>query len=298
MAEYQIKENNGILTIDNVADFNTDHVFDCGQCFRWERNADGSYTGMAFSRPVTISYKENLGQLQIEGASRDDFASVWCEYLDLNRDYGTIKKELARDDEVMAKAIEYGSGIRILNQEKWETLLSFIISQNNNIPRIKKCIESLSQQLGEVAGEYRGKTWYNMPTPEALAAATEEDLAPCRLGYRSKYLLSVGKQVAEDGLESLEKLASPALSSDDTVEGLRHYMGVGPKVANCISLFAMGRIDSFPIDVWVKRVMSQLYGIDESNLKGMQQYARDHFGQWGGIAQQYLFYYITHSQEL
>lgn len=293
-----MKTNDNVLTISNITDFDTDHIFDCGQCFRWERNEDGSYTGMAFGKPATISYEKESGTLQIVGASQEDYNSVWRHYLDLDRDYASIKKKLAAGDPVMERAIAYGSGIRILNQEKWETLLAFIISQNNNIPRIKKCIESLAQTLGEEVGEFGGRTWYKLPSPERLAAATEEDLAPCRLGYRAKYLIATGKKVAEDGIESLEELASPQLTAADTVERLREYTGVGPKVANCIALFAMGRIDSFPIDVWVKRVMHQLYGIEEGNVKAMAKYAQEHFGQLGGIAQQYLFYYITHCEDL
>ncbi|MBQ0078909.1 MAG: 8-oxoguanine DNA glycosylase, partial [Eubacterium sp.] len=255
-------------------------------------------TPVAYGRPATISYDKDAKILTIVGASPEDFQNVWRNYLDLDRDYGAIKTALAADDPVMARAIEFGSGIRILNQEKWETLVSFIISQNNNIPRIKKCIESLARTLGEEVGEFGGRTWYKLPSPERLAAATEEDLAPCKLGYRAKYLIATGRKVAEEGVDSLDKLAVPYMTAGETVDALREYTGVGPKVANCISLFAMGQIDSFPIDVWVKRVMHQLYGIEEGDMKAMARYAKDHFGALGGIAQQYLFYYITHCEDL
>lgn len=293
-----ITEREDALTVEEVRDFHLDHIFDCGQCFRWEKQPDGAYLGTALGRSVLMDYDAEGETLTIHGADMEDFETVWRRYLDLDRDYSSIKKILAEKDEVVAKAIEYGHGIRILNQEKWETLLSFIISQNNNIPRIKKCIESLAQTLGEKSGEYRGREFYSLPSPERLAGATLDDLAPCRLGYRAKYLIETAKQVAEEGMESLERLGSDEVSSQETFEALKDYCGVGPKVANCIALFSMGKLDRFPIDVWVKKVMNRLYGIDENDMKTMAAFAEESFGQYGGIAQQYLFYYITHNKDM
>ena len=291
-----VNKRENILYIEGVRDFHLDHIFDCGQCFRWERNEDGSYTGIAFGRVAKIDYDSEKETLMIHGAAAEDFEEIWKDYLDLNRDYSSIKQALAAKDAVIGKAIEFGHGIRILNQEKWETLLSFIISQNNNIPRIKKCINSLAETLGEYAGEYEGKAYYSLPTPKVLAAATLEDLAPCRLGYRAKYLIETAKKVHAEGIESLEALGGCELSAKETCEALRGYCGVGPKVANCIALFAMRKFDSFPIDVWVKKVMNIMYGIDENDMKKMAEYAEKNFGEYGGIAQQYLFYYITHGK--
>ncbi len=282
---------------EGIKDFHLDHIFDCGQCFRWERNEDGSYTGIAFGRVAKMDYDSDNQILTIHGATEEDFENIWKDYLDLNRDYSSIKDALAAKDAVIGKAIEFGYGIRILNQEKWETLLSFIISQNNNIPRIKKCINSLAETLGECAGKYEGKVYYSLPTPEVLANATLDDLAPCRLGYRAKYLIETAKKVHAEGIDSLEALSGCELSARETCEALRGYCGVGPKVANCIALFAMRKFDSFPIDTWVKKVMNIMYGIDENNMKKMAEYAEENFGEYGGIAQQYLFYYITHSKK-
>lgn len=297
MADMRIRQCDGVLTIDDVTDFNLDHIFDCGQCFRWEKNPDGSYSGAAFGKVVTIDYENDCRQLKLYGSCEEDFDNIWRSYLDLDRDYGAVKRTLIERDTVIRDAIDYGQGIRILNQEKWETLISFIISQNNNIPRIKKNINSLAELMGERIGEYNGKTWYSLPSADVLAAAEVEDLAPCRLGYRARYLIETARQVSTDGIESLEKLADPEMSAAQTVEALRGYCGVGPKVANCIALFSMGRIDSFPIDTWVKKVMNQLYGIPENEMKRMAEFAQDAFGEYGGIAQQYLFYYITHRNE-
>lgn len=290
----RINDSNGVLTINEVKDFNLDHIFDCGQCFRWEKNDDGSYTGIAWSRIVRMEYDPAAECLSIHNSCREDFDNIWRNYLDLDRDYGSIKDTLRAADPVISEAIEYGQGIRILNQEKWETLLSFIISQNNNIPRIKKNINSLAELMGEKVGEYNGKVYYSLPSPDILAEAQVEDLAPCRLGYRAKYLIETARQVCSEGIESLEALGRPEVTAESALETLRQYCGVGPKVANCIALFSLGKIDSFPIDTWVRKVMHQLYGIPENDMKTMASFAADTFGKLGGIAQQYLFYYITH----
>ena len=296
-----------------VKDFNTEHIFDCGQCFRWRRLEDGSYTGVAKDRIVNM--KEEKGVLTItpivaagstdpssekskasSEKSKSSAASekvLWWDYLDLDRDYGKIKRTLKKGDPAMAEAIKAGEGIRILKQDLWETIVSFIISQNNHIPRIKGCIETLSESFGEpVSGltkrEARkldlpdGLKAFNIPSPKTLAKLTPEDLAPVRLGYRDKYLIETAKQVLESGLpESFDELSK--------------LTGVGPKVANCIALFGLGKMDSFPIDVWVKRVMARVYGFDESKdgeIQRMAHFAKDRFGDLGGFAQQYLFYYI------
>lgn len=291
----EITTKDNTLTVNNIIDFDLDHIFDCGQCFRWEKNLDGSYTGTAHGKIVTMDYNKENKCLTIHNATEEDFHNIWRNYLDLDRNYSEIKSLLKQRDTVIAQAIDYGYGIRILNQEKWETLLSFIISQNNNIPRIKKNINSLAEVMGEYLGEYNGKEYYSLPSPEVLAAAKIEDLSSCKLGYRAKYLIETARKVRDEGIDSLEALGSAEISADKTLEALRQYCGVGPKVANCISLFSMGKIESFPIDTWVKKVMNQLYGIDEKNMKEMASFAAETFGEYGGIAQQYLFYYITHN---
>ena len=303
----------GKYIYEDVKDFNLDHIFDCGQCFRWSRQPDGSYTGIAMGKPVNVSLKEvPAGEgsgadvsaepdacvsprldLVIDNCSADDFEKIWRSYLDLDRDYGAIKAALSESDEVMAKAISGGEGIRILRQELWETMVSFIISQNNNIPRIKGCIEKLARIFGDPAGEYGGVEYYNVPSPGVMAELTAEDLAPVRLGYRAPYLVETAKQVeAKGGMDVVAAELAATGTPEEACEYLRGFQGVGPKVASCIALFGLGRLEAFPIDVWVRRVMNRLYGIDEKDIKGMNAYAAEHFGANGGIAQQYLFYYI------
>ena len=299
-------------TEENIKDFDLDHIFQCGQCFRWEKQEDGTYEGVAKGRIVNIRFDEKQGRLTITPCTKEEFEEIWRPYLDLDRDYGEIKRTLSSGDEIMRKASEYGFGIRLLKQDLWETIVSFIISQNNNIPRIKGCIERLCENFGdpiespdsgtgkagndkEDAGNGTGKAGsskadadscpglgdvrFDIPSPERLAGLTEEDLAPVRLGYRAKYIIETAKAVCEKGLPK-------------DFEELSALCGVGPKVASCISLFGMQDYSSFPIDVWVMKVMHELYGLPEKDKKEMAEFAREKFGELGGFAQQYLFYYM------
>lgn len=281
-----MEQGNNVYSIEGVQDFFPAHVFDCGQCFRWQRQADGSYTGIAGGRIANVSFvpyeEENAGaggRLAIRNCTAEDFEKFWRQYLDLDRNYGKIKRKLCRGDQAMKKAVRFGWGIRILQQELWETIVSFIISQNNHIPRIKGCIENLAELFGDEAGSFDGKTWYNLPSPERLASLTVEDLAPVKLGYRAKYLIETAKTVCVRGLP-------------EDGQALSELYGVGPKVASCIALFGMGDTASFPIDVWVARVMHELYGFAEKDKTAMADFAADKFGKLGGFAQQYLFYYM------
>ena len=278
MAEY---------VIENVRDFHPEHIFECGQCFRWNRQDDGSYTGTAMGRIVNIRLcpegdegeKACAGKVIIKNASPEDYEKIWRQYLDLDRDYGMIKQRLSAGDEVMENAVAAGRGIRILKQDLWETIVSFIISQNNNIPRIKGCIEKLSALAGERLEDYDRQAVYALPTVERLARLESDDRAPVRLGYRAPYLIKTARMVAEKGLpENYEEVSA--------------LCGVGPKVANCITLFGLHDLSSFPIDVWVRRVMNEMYGFEEKDVRGMAAFAAERFGELGGIAQQYLFYYI------
>ncbi len=285
-------------TIVKVKDFNLNHIFDCGQCFRWDKEEDGSYTGVVFNKILNISFKpdrENSinGEIQLIGSDEEDFKNIWQEYLDLNTDYSIIKGWLKKDDEIMAEAIQWGQGIRILNQELWEVIISFIVSQNNNIKRIKGCIEKLCELYGEPLGEFKGKKRYGFPTVETLARLDVEDLGQVKLGYRAKYIINTSKAI--DSLQKEKGIKINELSTmetDSLRELLLQYNGIGLKVANCILLFGASKKESFPIDVWVKRVMNKLYGISEKNLQEMETFATEHFGEYGGIAQQYLFYYM------
>ena len=312
-----------VMTVTfEVKDFHLAHIFDCGQCFRWNLQPDGSWTGIAGGRWARMT--EQDGVLTITGTtasadeSEEEFRSFWYDYLDLGRDYGKIKRSLGRGDAAMRRAIKAGEGIRILNQDLWETMISFIISQNNNIPRIKGCIEAVCRQFGETIevpvhifdtvrqDSPQDHDWpgfdgqqspfveseklYTIPEPEVLASLTREDLDGCRLGYRAPYLIETARQVLEMG--GIEPVENHLRQAEDPVAELTYFAGVGPKVASCIALFGVGRYDAFPIDVWMRRAMHTVYNIEENRVGEMQAYAREHFGKYGGFAQQYLFYYM------
>lgn len=278
---------NRVFTLEGVRDFNAEHTFDCGQCFRWDREDDGSYTGVVGRNAVNIKIED--GNLTIDNCDEHEYGSFWRDYLDMDRDYGGLKARLSEGDEIMVKAVEYGYGIRMLRQDPWETVVSFIISQNSNIPRIKKCIAALCENFGESIGVYRGAERFSFPDVNTLAGLEPEDLAVCRLGYRDKYIIQTARAVAGDGGEMLASARELSFAEAETY--VRSLHGVGPKVANCILLFGLLKYESFPLDVWMKRIMSELYGFDEKDLKGMTAYAREHYGEYSGIAQQYLFYY-------
>lgn len=253
-----------------VCDFDLGCILDCGQSFRWNRQADGSFCGVAFKRAVTVFQSGN--SLTIKGADAGD-RNLWSDYFDLGRDYGAIKKRLS-GDEVLSKAIGFSPGMRILRQQPWEALCSFIISQNNNIPRIKGIVERLCEAFGdEIAGGF-----YAFPEPERLASLCVEDLAPIRSGFRAKYILDAAKKVAGGEID-LEKISRMPI--DDARAELRKITGVGPKVAECALLYGCGRVECFPVDVWIKRALECLYP---------EGFPRE-FDDCAGIAQQYLFHY-------
>lgn len=285
MQEYRVVEG-GVLLF-SPAHFEPVHIFDCGQCFRWHQKPGGGYSGIALGRFLEVE-KTDEGIL-FKGTDRADFESIWIDYFDLGRDYGRIKDELAGDD-VLARAIEYGYGIRILKQDAWETLISFIISANNRIPRIKKTVESLCQCYGRRL-EHEGRVYYDFPSPDALASVSEQQARDCGCGFRAAYIIDTAKRVA-DGRIDLQLIAK--LSTVDARKALMELRGVGPKVADCIMLYSMQKYDAFPVDVWVKKVMECFYKDqmgDNAGLKRITQYAGERFGNLAGFAQQYLFYY-------
>lgn len=263
-------------------DFNLVHTFDCGQCFRWNQNPDGSYTGVAGGRAATL--RENGDEIIIENCTDEDFDSFWRDYLDLGRDYGAVKAAVSIND-VMRAAVEYGSGIRILRQEFFEALISYIISQNNSIPNIKRVVERLCAAYGKPI-DFHGETRYAFPTPEVLASLEVSDFRSLGAGFRDRYISGAAKLVAE-GAISRESLC--AASTEDARRELMKIKGVGNKVCDCVLLFALGKYDLFPTDTWINKVMAENF--DSDSVKGAKSAGEDLFGQYSGFAQQYLFYW-------
>lgn len=264
----QINKN---LLLSEINNFDPFVSCECGQCFRFERLSESEYRLFACGRELVIE-KNDRGWLFLN-IDESEFRNGFFDYFDLGRDYGAIIDSFS-GDEIISRAAKAGSGIRIFRQEPFETLISFIISQNNNIPRIKKIIESLCRLLGD------GKNgFYSFPTAESIAAAGIEGLAPIKSGFRAKYIVDAAEKVATGAIE-LEKLKT--MSYENALAELKKIKGVGDKVANCVLLFGFGHYGAFPIDVWVKRVIEKYYNGEFDPLT---------LGSYAGIAQQYLFYF-------
>ena len=265
--------------------YNLSKTLDCGQCFRYERVNDDEWLGVALGRLISI--KQLDGELVIYNSTKEDFDSIWCHYFALDEDYGAIDTELLENcqNATFKMALECGKGIRILHQESWEALCSFIISQNNNIPRIKKIIDALSFALGkkidsEIMKNHgaNGREFYSFPTAEAILAAGEEFIFSLKTGFRAKYLIDAASkwcngEVDEQEIKQIEGL-------NDAIDYLCKVKGIGLKVASCALLFGFERYDPFPIDVWMKRVLEKYFEKDFSPAT---------FGKYAGVAQQYLF---------
>jgi N-glycosylase/DNA lyase len=266
------KENDIIIEID---DFDISHTLDCGQCFRFDKIGENEFFGIAKGKALRIS--QNNNQITFFNTTLEDFNKIWVDYFDLLTDYNAIK-EIINTDTFGKKSIEYCSGIRILKQNSWEALCSFIISQNNNIPRIKGIIKKLCENFGD-----KIEGGYAFPSPEVLSKKSVEDLSIIRAGFRAKYILDACEKIVNKEID-LKKIYS--LDIDSARQELTKIYGVGAKVAECALLFGFYRIEAFPIDVWIKRVLEKYYDGDfPEQLKPI-----------GGIAQQYLFHYIRNNK--
>lgn len=272
-------ENERAVIISGVRDFNALRVFDCGQCFRFDI-ANGVIDGIALGKRIKISQDKDT--VTMIGISSAEYSAIWQKYLDLDEDYGAINddilKKFGKYNDTIHKAINAAAGIRILRQDHWEALCSFIISQNNNIPRIKKIISDMSRALGE---EFlsMGEKCYAFPTPEAIVSAGTDALTELKMGFRARYVMDAARRVL-DGSTDLKAIEE--MSFEDGEKYLMEICGVGKKVADCTLLYGYHKTKAFPIDVWIRRVLDKYYpdGIDLSYL-----------GDFAGIAQQYLFFY-------
>lgn len=282
----KVYEKNNMVILEGVSDFDPKHIFECGQCFRWRAEEDGSYTGVAKGKVINVSRENDT--IYIKNSNLEDFNNIWKNYFDLETNYTEIKNILKNMDEHLEKATEFGWGIRLLRQDPWEMIISFIISSNNRIPMIQRAIGNLSKQYGTYIGEYNGMEYYDFPTPEQLNKASIEDIRACSTGFRDKYIKSTTEAVISD---NDDVYSYSNLSTDECRKELMKFNGIGPKVCDCIALFGMQKYDTFPVDVWVKRVMQEFYVDDDMSLPKMRTYAIDKFGDLSGFAQQYLFYY-------
>ena len=287
--EYKIVEIDDKIILKDMEDFEPEHIFECGQAFRWRKEDDGSYTTVAFNRVLNV--RREGGDIVFSPTNMEEFHRIWYNYFDLARDYGEIKRELSKD-EVLKEATKFGHGIRILNQDPFEMIISFIISANNQIPRIKKAIECIAENYGEKieTGEgFHGEDFYSFPSPEKLSQALAEDLREiCRVGFRDKRIVESSKIIAAGDID-MEAIFQ--MTRDQGKEILMTLPGVGPKVSDCILLFGFNKDQAFPVDVWVKRVMEHFYLKEDTNVKKIGYHGARLFGDLAGFAQQYLFYY-------
>ncbi|MBB1522969.1 MAG: 8-oxoguanine DNA glycosylase [Clostridiales bacterium] len=290
--------------MENLKDFKLAHILENGQCFRWDRieeQNDSAFIGVVSNNVFKISEKEKeilgndnlevikLTDIYVETTMEETAAKKFLEeYFNLSENYEDIKKKYSENYESLKKATEFAYGLRILKQDEFETIISFIISANNNIKRIKKIINNISMKCGKKI-EFEGKEYFGFPNIEELRKLKEEDFKSLGAGFRAKYLESTVNKIYSDNLEKyIEKLNN--LSNKELEKELLNLKGVGPKVANCIMLFGFNRIDSFPIDVWVKRVMQEeFFGGEEVSNKKIEEFANTLYKK--GLAQQYLFYW-------
>lgn len=293
-----IIENDNSIIIEGVKDFNIKQILECGQCFRWERISDTNYIVVAYRRVIEIVQEGD--NVTIYNTNIKEFNEIWKNYFDLDTDYSLLKDELAKD-EILRKSVEFGYGIRILNQDPFEMLISFIVSARNSIPAIMKTIKKMSEKWGDELS-YKGNTYHAFPTPEQFKDATLDEIKETGASFRSKYIFDTISKVnaaleaksngiLTDELKIFDLEYIKALPTDECHIALQNFMGVGAKVADCIMLFSMEKKSAFPVDVWVKRAMIHFYVAPDVSLNKIRVFGRDKFGELSGLAQQYLFYY-------
>ena len=274
------------MCIPHLSDFNLKYTLESGQSFRWNR-VDDAYYGVVEGRILKILQRGNT--LIIDSSQDEDesiFTSHLSHYLDLDRELASILA-IVNVDAYIDRAINRFWGMRILNQELWETIASFILSQNNNMGRIRSIIRSLSERFGQRL-EFEGYVDYTFPGPQTLADVGVDEIFACGTGYRAAYLWNAANNIAngELVLDALTQMDYP-----DAKHELMKLEGVGEKVADCICLFSLGHLSALPVDVWIKRIFETIYLRRRATLREIQEFAKNYFGEFVGYAQQYLFHY-------
>lgn len=278
-----IDDSTCCMTIEH---FSLEQIYESGQAFRWIRLKPNDYIVINEQKWVRVEQKDTL--LTFYHTSKEDM-SMWIRYFDLDRDYGKIKNSYVGIDDYLDKAMEYGYGIRILKQSLFEILITFIISSNNHIPRIKNSVLKISEFANNRIGDYEGIRIFSFPNSSGIASFSEEQWKELRLGYREKYIRRTVEMIeeAQIDLQSLYDMDTQSAKGE-----LMKCSGVGDKVADCILLYGLGRLDTFPVDTWMKKVMQVRYRMREiEDNKKIRKKGLELFGDTAGIAQQYLFYY-------
>lgn len=282
-----IKECNKDIIISNIKDFKLSQTLECGQCFHFVKINEEEYYISAYNRLLHVAQQDE--ELVFYNTSRDDVENIWINYFDLERDYALIKKRLLEIDLALEPAINSMWGVRILNQDFWETLISFIISQNQQIPRIKQIVANISKACGQDVG----CDMYSFPDVDSILTIGEEGVKNCKAGFRSAYIMDACHKF-KSGVINENDLRQ--MDYADCITTLKQIKGVGDKVANCVALFSLGHRSAFPVDVWIKRIMEAVYFQEETAVSVIEDFAKKRFGEYGGYAQQYLFYYGREKQ--
>ena len=284
------EDNN--LIIEDAKDFDIEDILECGQCFHFTRIGEREYELIAFGRYLHIkqSVDEKSGKTRIVlyDTKIEDYNLIWSKYFDMDTDYGDIKSRVLDSDERLKEAVEAKAGIRILKQDFFETLISFIISQNKQIPHIKQIVHTISERYGEGISLADGRTVYTFPTVERLYEVSEDELRECKVGFRAPYIRNAVVKVYNKDI-SEEKLKG--MSFNRARDELMTIKGVGEKVANCVLLYGLSFTNAFPVDVWMKRIMEYMYFNEDTKKEVIEKFAYERYGEYAGYAQQYLFYY-------
>jgi N-glycosylase/DNA lyase len=280
---YLTDKNN--LVLEAVEDFDIEEILECGQCFHFSKISDKEYELLNYGRYLHI--KQEADRVTLFDTDAEAYESLWSNFFDMKTNYGDIKNRLKTADTRLTSAIDAKPGVRILNQDFFETLISFIISQNKQIPHIKQIVHTLSERYGD-AIDIHGRTVHSFPTAERLNAVTEDELRECRVGFRAPYIKDAVTKVFNG---TIDERSLRSMNSTDCMNTLMTIKGVGPKVASCVMLFSLGKRDSFPIDVWMKRIMENMYFDGPAKKEDIEALAKKLYGGDSGYAQQYLFYY-------
>ena len=260
---------------------------ECGQCFRFYKQDENDYVIVAYKN--LLHMKQENDTLIFYDCDINSVKTIWIPYFDLDRDYAEIKRFLLEKDNLLRDSINEKYGVRILNQEFHEMLISFIISQNKQIPHIKQLVRRISEEYGEYLGEINGEKYYSFPEVEILGTITEEQFREMKTGFRAPYLADAVEKLSKNVISAVD---FQGMDEDDARKKLMEIKGVGEKVANCVMLFGLGYRSAFPIDVWMKRIMETLYFQGKDTKKELiADFAKEMYGEYGGYAQQYLFCY-------
>ncbi len=278
------KEENGKITLYNLKHFDIQQIANSGQCFRITPHPDkpNTFRVIAHGRYLEVYQEKLMGSSEVEmSCSWEEYDKIWKKYFDLDSNYQYYIDHIDPDDAFLKAAVAAGDGIRILRQDIWETIVSFMISQNNNIPRIKKTIEGLCEFYGKGHMEDDGYCWHEFPTPEDMKEIDEEAMQALGFGYRDKYIKKLVENVLS-GEINLDILTDETLEDSDIENYLKSIYGIGAKVASCIMLFGLHRIDSLPKDTWINKIIHEEYN---------GKFPVDMYAGFVGVIQQYMFNY-------